>query len=236
MHGSSVVLISLFTSVLTAAGATYVMQRYQVFPAPQTVREVAAPALVGLSEGDARANAQALQLPLLVEGREAARGVAPGTVLRQSIAAGHPVPDTAGIGVVFAANLPIVPKVTELSVAEAKQLLAKKGFKGEQGDAVPDARIAPGHVVRQAPEADAELEAGGIVVLMVSSGPTEVEAPKLTGMALRTATDKLGESGLVIKVRWISKAETVTGVVLSQKPNAGDKLAPKSTVEVVVNR
>ena len=146
------------------------------------------------------------------------------------------MPDSAGIGVVFAANLPIVPRVTELSVAEAKQLLAHKGFKGEQGDAVPDARIPPGHVARQAPEADAELEAGGIVALMVSSGPTEVEAPKLTGMALRAATDKLGESGLVIKVRWISKAETVTGVVLSQKPNAGDKLAPKSTVEVVVNR
>ena len=66
--------------------------------------------------------------------------------------------------------------------------------------------------------------------------PAELEAPKLTGMALPAARDKLAELGLTLKVRWVSRAETIENHVLSQKPNAGAKLAPKAVVEVVVNR
>jgi serine/threonine-protein kinase len=90
--------------------------------------------------------------------------------------------------------------------------------------------------VQQSPEANAELAPGGVVTLQLSAGPAEVAAPKLAGLGLKAAEQKLTELGLVSKVRWISKAETVTGSVLSQKPTPGEKLAPGSAVEVVVNR
>ena len=86
------------------------------------------------------------------------------------------------------------------------------------------------------PEPEAELEPGGRVVLLPSSGPAEVPAPKLLGLAVPAATDALNQVGLALKVRWISKAETQTDVVLSQKPEAGEKVAPQGTIEVVVNR
>jgi eukaryotic-like serine/threonine-protein kinase len=236
MHGSSVVLIALCTSALTATGTTYVLHRYQVFPPLEVERQVPAPQLVGLSEADARANAQALQLALVVEGREASAGATAGTVLRQSIPPGHRVPNNGGIGVVFAATLPNVPKVTELVVTEAREMLLEHGYKVVEGAPMPSHQIPVGIVARQVPEADSALESGGVVTLHVSSGPAQVEVPKLLGMPLRAAEGKLAELGLELKVRWISKAETVTGTVLSQKPNVGEKLTPKSTIEVVVNR
>ena len=238
MHGSSVVLLTLFTSVLTATGTTYLVQRYDVFPRPQEapVHQALAPMLVGLSEADARANTAALQLALLVEGREPSPGAAAGTVLRQSIAPGQPVPDGVGLGVVFAASLPRVPKVIELSLAEAKEKLTRGGYEVTVGDVVPHPRISTGKVVGQSPEPDAELAAGSAVTLHASSGPAELEAPRLTGMALAAAKQKLSELGLTAKVRWISRAETDTGTVLSQKPNPGKKLAPKASVEIVINR
>ena len=235
MHGSSVVLIALLTSILTATGTAYVIQRYHVFPA-EDGRVVPAPQLVGLAEADARANAQALQLAMLVEGREASADVEAGAVLRQSVRAGEPVHQGSSIGVVFAAALPKVPKVTKLSLAEARDLLVRRGYKAAEGEPTPSAQLEAGKVVQQTPEANAELAPGGVVTLVVSSGPLEVLAPKLAGLGLKAAEEKLKALGLEMKVRWISKAETVTGSVLSQKPAPGEKLAPKAEVEVVVNR
>jgi len=215
MHGSSVFLVALFTSILTATGVTYLMQRYQVFTvAAVEAPEVLAPMLVGLSEADARDNAQALQLALLVEAREASAGSKAGTILRQSIAPGRPVPNNSGIGVVIAAALPSVPKVTELSLTDAKVVLAEHAFKAVEGDPAPSAATPVGHVMAQSPAPDSALAPGGVVTLHVSSGPAEVETPKLMGMPLKAAEDALGKLGLQVKVRWISKAETVTGTVL----------------------
>lgn len=236
MHGSSVVLISLFTSALTTTGATYLIQRYQVFAPEPVARVTPAPVLVGLTEADARANTAALQVALLVEGREPTPGVAAGTVVRQSIAPGQPVPEGAGIGVTFAASLPAVPKVVALTQSEAAEQLTRAGYKVVQGDPLPHAKLPVGSVVSQFPEADTELAAGSAVTLHLSSGPAQVEAPKLVGLDLPSAKAKLSELGLTLQVRWISRGETPENRVLSQKPAAGKRLAPKGVVEVVVNR
>jgi serine/threonine-protein kinase len=236
MHGSSVVLLSLFTSVLTTTGASYLIQRYQVFPREPPPHWTPAPTLVGLTEADARANATALQLALLVEGREPTAGAGPGTVVRQSIAPGQPVLDGAGVGVVFAASLPTVPRVTESSLTDATEQLTRAGYKILQGETLPHPTLKPGSVVSQFPAAGAELPAGSSVTLHLSSGPAEVQAPKLLGLALAEAKDKLAELGLGLKIRWVSRAETIENHVLSQKPSAGQAMKPKSVVEVVINR
>jgi beta-lactam-binding protein with PASTA domain len=41
---------------------------------------------------------------------------------------------------------------------------------------------------------------------------------------------------LSLEVRWVSRAETIENHVLSQRPNPGQKLSPKSVIEAVVNR
>ena len=73
-------------------------------------------------------------------------------------------------------------------------------------------------------------------MVQVSSGPAEVEVPKLSGLALNKAKEELEKLGLKAAVVWVSRAETATYAVLGQKPLAGEKLAPGSEVELTVNR
>jgi serine/threonine-protein kinase len=233
MHGSSVVLTALFTSVLTATGTTYLIERYDVLRPP---REILAPGLVGLSEADARANAEALGLSLLIEGREPSVETKPGTVVRQTIAQGQPLQEHASIGVIFADALPVVPKVVGLSLDEARRALKASGYAAEVAEAVPDATLAAGLVVAQTPAADSGLVSGATVTLQPSSGSAAVVAPTLTGLSLKGAREKLAELGLEAKVRWISRAETLTYIVLSQSPAPGKAVEPGSQVEVVINR
>src|SRR4051812_9547338 len=101
MDGSSVILVSFFTAAATAAGTVYVMDRYNLLPpkAPLVV-EAIVPQLEGVLESDARANAAAAHVALLVASREPSPDKKTGTVLRQSVAAGQHVPREHPVSVV----------------------------------------------------------------------------------------------------------------------------------------
>jgi eukaryotic-like serine/threonine-protein kinase len=235
MHGSTLVLVSLLTSVLTTTGTTYLLQRYDVLPhAPQV--EVVVPQLVGLSEADARANARTLELAVLVAGREATTDASTGTVLRQSIAPGSRVPPDYALSVVIAQAPPTVPSVAGLSVAAATERLKQHGYTIDVGTAVADGNVAAGSIVSQAPAADAPLAKGGVVVVHASSGPAEVVVPKLIGLKMEAATEKIEELGLKPATKWLSLAETVSHVVLKQEPSPGQPLKPGEEVALFVNR
>ena len=88
----------------------------------------------------------------------------------------------------------------------------------------------------QDPEAGKPLKKGEKVTIQSSSGPGEIEVPKVIGMGHVAAKKKVDEAGLDGQVRWVSLAETASGVVLSQKPAPGEKLKPKEKVEMIVNR
>jgi beta-lactam-binding protein with PASTA domain len=69
-----------------------------------------------------------------------------------------------------------------------------------------------------------------------SSGPGDVEVPKVVGMAANAAKNKVDDAGLEGQVRWVSLAETASGVVLRQTPEPGKTVKPKTPVEMIVNR
>src|SRR6187549_1891752 len=120
MHGSTVVLISILTSAVTSVGSMYFVQRYDIFPKKVEVVQTAVPDLKGLPEADARANAQAAHLALIVSAREASGEVKAGSVLRQSVPPGQRVPHDHPVTVVIAEELPKVPVLTGLKLADAK--------------------------------------------------------------------------------------------------------------------
>jgi serine/threonine-protein kinase len=146
------------------------------------------------------------------------------------------VPEGSAVAVVIAEPLPRVPGVVGSTLDQARSTLREAGYEAREGTPAPDDRVPAGSVASQSPAAKAGLASGSAVTLIVSSGPAEIQAPKLMGLSLERAKEKLGELGLSAQVRWISRAETVTYVVLSQKPSPGEPVAPKSSVEVVINR
>jgi serine/threonine-protein kinase len=238
MHGSTVFLIAFFTAIATAAGTVYTIERFDVFhkqaaaPAPEAI----VPDLRGFTEADARANAQASHINLMVASREQAADVKPGAVVRQSIPAGQHVPQNHPVSVVLAEELPKVPSVTGLSVVDATKRLEEKGFKLQAGPPVANATVPEGQIVSQSPAADAAAEKGKVVTVQVSAGAGEVAVPKVMGLSINNAKAALEKVGLVAEVRWVSLAETPTFIVLNQKPKPTEKLKPGSKVEITANQ
>jgi eukaryotic-like serine/threonine-protein kinase len=236
MHASTAFLIAFFTSVVTSAGTVYAVERFNLLQKQVQAPESVVPDLKGLSEADARANAQLSKVVLLVGTREPSADAKPGAVLRQSIPAGQRVPQQHPVSVVIAEALPKVPTVTGLSLADATKRLEELGYKLAQGEPTADAQAPVGQVVRQEPAADSPADKGKVVTVTLSSGPGEVVVPKLAGFALAKAKTDVEKLGLKPVVRWVSLAETATYVVLNQKPAANEKAKAGSDVELVVNR
>jgi eukaryotic-like serine/threonine-protein kinase len=237
MHGSTVFLVAFLTSVLTATGTVFLIEKTNLMGKVEApVAEAIVPDLRGFTESDARNNVQASRLTLLVGSREASAEAKPGTVIRQSIPAGQRVPQQHPISVVISEELPKVPELKSLALAEATKRLEERGYKITTGAPVVDPAIPEGAVVTQIPAADAPLEKGKSVTVQLSSGSGEAPVPKVIGLTIANAKTELTKLGFEPNVRWVSMAETPTYVVLNQKPPANEKAKAGSKVEVVVNR
>jgi serine/threonine-protein kinase len=157
-------------------------------------------------------------------------------VIRQSVPSGQRVAREYSVNVVLADDMPKVPDVTGLPVADATQRLDQKGLLLAVSGNVPNETVPAGAVVEQTPKADSALAKGGTVTVQVSNGPGDVQVPKVIGLGLAIAKANLEKLGLKATPRWVSLAETATYVVLNQKPAAGEKTKPGTEVELTVNQ
>jgi serine/threonine-protein kinase len=236
MNGPAVILVAFFTSALTAGGAVYVVERYGILPPRNATAETLVPDLRGATESDARANANAAHIALLIAAREPSAEGKPGTVIRQSIAAGQRVPRDYSMSVVLAEEVLKVPSITGLAVPDATKRLEQRGYDLRLGSALADATVAEGLIIDQSPKAETPQAKGATVTVRVSSGPGEVELPKLVGIGLTQAKTDLEKLGVKPVVRWVALAETPTFVVLRQNPAAGEKVKPGAEVQLTVCR
>lgn len=236
MNALSVILIAFLTAALTAFGAVYVIQKYNILPGHAPVTETLVPDFKGLSEADARANASVAHVALLIASREPSSEAKPGAVVRQSVPSGQRVARDYTVSVVLADEVPKVPALTGLTVADATQKLEQRGYTLVVGSTVANATVPAGAVVEQSPKADTAQAKGSSVTVQVSGGPGDVPVPKLVGLGLTVAKTNLEKLGLKAAVRWVSLAETATYIVLNQKPAAGDKVKPGEEIELTVNQ
>jgi serine/threonine-protein kinase len=177
-----------------------------------------------------------LGLAFLVSERKAVAGAAAGTVVEQSPAAGQQLEPHAPVSVALARELPKVPGVVGRTLVEAAALLQQRGYKLEQAEPVADAHVPKGSVVSQLPEAEAPQEADKPVIVRVSSGPGEIEVPRLLGQGIEKVKTQAKDLGFVLKIVWTDEGETEEYVVLTQTPAPGTKIKPGEAITVTVNR
>jgi eukaryotic-like serine/threonine-protein kinase len=237
MHGSSVFLIALLTSVASAAGTVYFIQRYNVIPPRvQSAPDAVVPDLRGATENDARVNTSAAHLGLFVASREQTPDAKANTIVRQSLAPGMHVPHDSTISVVLAEEIPKVPAVVGVSLGEATQRVEQRGFRIQVGGTMPSPDAGPGLVLDQSPKADTAQAKGSAVIVQVSSGSGDVEMPKVLNVGINQAKTDLEKLGLKVNIRWVAMAETPTYIVLNQKPAPGEKLKPGGEVTLTACR
>lgn len=235
MQASTVILLALVTSIVTTVSTVYVMDRYDIVGGDAPA-EVVVPNLKGLTEAEARSTAAAADLAFNVIGQEATAEAKPGVVLRQSVLAGQKVLVNHPVSVVLAEELPKVPLLAGMTVEAATARLKEAGYAAQLAGSVADPQVPVGQVAKQMPEANAPYVKGAAVTIQVSSGPAEIEMPKLIGKPFQQAQKAVEALGLKSVIGWISEGETPEYVILQQNPAPGEKVEPGSTVRFTVNR
>lgn len=237
MNAFATILTAFVTAVLAAVGTVYAIEHWDLLrEGAQTAETRAVPQLTGLSEEDARANLEAVDLRMIIAGREAASDAEPGTVIQQTPPAGTVLEKGQTVHVTFAAALPKVPEAVGLELEAAKRVLREAGYEPRVSVPAGSEEYPAGVIAEQTPVAGSQLAEGKEVTLRPSAGDPAVEVPDLKGLSLRGAVAKAKEAGLELDVQWISRAETASRVVLGQSPAADETVDPGSAVQVTVNR
>ena len=198
---------------------------------------VSVPDLEGLGAGAAaRAIREAgLELDLQAEHSSEPKG----TVLVQQPPAGASVEPGSAVTLRVssgpAVELKDVPDLAGLSVASARSRLRTLGLRSTVAE-VTSSQPA-GTVVGQSPGAGTELRAGSTVRLRVSSGPTTVTVPDVTGLDGASARARLRALGLTVEIVEEPTSDPgEDGLVVAQDPRAGADAEDGTTVVLTIAR
>jgi beta-lactam-binding protein with PASTA domain/predicted Ser/Thr protein kinase len=126
-----------------------------------------------------------------------------------------------------------VPRVTGVSLGEAKSLLEDRGFEADPRR-FPNC-ADPGTVVEQDPAALDKADEGSTVTLIVSRGMT-VKVPKVRGLAAPKAAKKLKGEQLLAKEKQIFSKAIDPGNAIKTEPPTGTEVDCHEAVTLFVSR
>jgi len=198
-------------------------------------KQVTVPRVVGETE-------QAAIIALHRAGLQANPTLAPsvrvetGLVVTQSPPAGADASKGSTVKIVVSggpANVAL-PDVHGLHTAQASARLHHAGFVPQVRD-TPSTTVPVGVVIGTEPPAGTVDRQGSTVTVLVSSGPTLITVPDLSGESLSSAQTAIADAGLAngTVTRQPSSSQS-PGNVLSQEPKAGSEVRANTKISLVV--
>ena len=127
-----------------------------------------------------------------------------------------------------------VPSVVGLSKAAATSLLENSGFVVNAVDQ-NDPKIAVGTVISQDPAGSRKADKGSVVTINVSSGPSALAVPDVSGQSAATASSNLTSLGFKVDQVDQSSTTVASGRVIGTSPAAGKQATPGSTITIIVS-
>lgn len=223
--------------VVAAGGfaAAYLVMSLVVFPGGLVAEGLEVPNVVGMSydaaaqqlrsygfepeRGEERYSAEAPSYSVLAQSPPAGVREARGASIRLDVSRGQRRGE--------------VPLVTGLTRQQAEAQLMNAGF--DVGDVTVRESEAPrGQVIGTTPAAGASVVLPAEVRLVVSTGPSTVDLPDLTGEYYQQARTLLEQLGLRSEVRWDSLSFMSDDTVIGQSPAAGQPVAAGAVVTLTV--
>ncbi|MEM7272043.1 MAG: Stk1 family PASTA domain-containing Ser/Thr kinase [Actinomycetota bacterium] len=199
---------------------------------------IAVPDVIGSSAIDARVDLGILGFEVVEELQER-EGVEPNEVFDQNPAPGEEVEaeSTVTIFVSKAAETETVPRLEGLSLEEAEARLTQLGLRNDRefefSDTVPEDQV-----IRTEPGENAEVNVGDVVLLIISSGPDQVEIPDLRNLTQPQAVEALETAGFQFPPTFVREpsVDVAADLVTRSEPPAGQREAVDSTIEVYVSQ
>ena len=127
-----------------------------------------------------------------------------------------------------------VPNVVGLDVKDAENLLIQEGLAFDEMYC-SDETVKVNTVLKQSPNENETVQKGDTVLLSVSSGPTQLVMPDLTGMTKEDANALLTSMTLVPTFERVINADFTVDAVVSQVPVANEKVDKGAQVSVSVS-
>ncbi|WP_308191296.1 Stk1 family PASTA domain-containing Ser/Thr kinase [Cellulomonas sp. ACRRI] len=128
-----------------------------------------------------------------------------------------------------------VPAVAGQAEAAATSTLTTAGFEVVRQEE-PSADVPQGSVTRTDPAGGEDAEEGSEVTLFVSTGPTAVTVPDVSGLTQDQARQQLTDAGLTVgSVREDDNPAQPEGRALGTEPGANQSVAEGSSVTLVIS-
>lgn len=127
-----------------------------------------------------------------------------------------------------------VPDVAGLPAADGQAAIEAVGLVAATEEQ-PSADIEVGLVIETSPAAGTQVDPGSTVTMIVSTGPSTIPVPDVTGQATADAQAALEAEGFVVTTTEESSMEVEEGLVISTNPAAGTEVAPGTTVDMAVS-
>ena len=126
-----------------------------------------------------------------------------------------------------------VPSVIGLSEVKATTRITQAGLRSQIKRQT--SQKAKDTVISQSPAAEAHVDPGAIVTMIVSAGRSGVEVPDVVGLRTAAAVTKLRAAGFKLKASEVFSAKP-SGTVVAQNPAAGDRAEKGSQVQLGVSK
>ncbi len=201
-----------------------------------TVQKVVVPDVIGLSQEDATAALEAVEL--VVGDVETKYSEEPsGTVVSQ-----FPEPQIE-LEVGAAVDLSIsagqetfaIPDFSGMTETDAIAAVRQAGFEIDTIQREYNKEVADGSVIRQTPEPATQVVAGTRVTLVVSKGTELKQVPSIAGQTQGEAKTELEAAGFVVKITEEPSDKVVVGNVIRQSPEGGVSVEAGNTVTIFVS-
>ncbi|MGH3114584.1 MAG: Stk1 family PASTA domain-containing Ser/Thr kinase, partial [Gaiellaceae bacterium] len=127
-----------------------------------------------------------------------------------------------------------VPLVEGIPRDRAVERIEAAGLEADVEEQ-PSTEVERDIVIEQNPKEGTQVSKGSIVTITVSTGPAQVEVPRLVGLTYEEAVDALNDLGLEPQRREVFSQKPV-GQVTGQNPKAGEIVDEGTRVEVRVSK
>lgn len=205
----------------------------------EETKQVSVPYLIGLTEDEAKKELAEDGLGYGVLERRQSDEFARGEIMEQSPEADEMVDVNTEIKVVVSTGKTVekkkVPDVTGQDEAAARNMMTNSGFVVEVEQREDD-NVPIGKVITTAPAGGVEVVEGTKIILYVSKGSDKVEVPSLKGYTKEEAENILANAELSGSVSEEFSDEVEEGRVISQSPEAGQKVPKNTPISYVVSK
>jgi len=234
--GAKAIIMAILLAFLTT---TVLGFGYIKLKGALSVKEVEVPALVGLSEDEARSKLRDLGLNMKVTDKVYSKEYEEGKVVSQDIKDGEKVKEGYTIEVELSKGLNHVkvPTLINRNVKDLDDILDEYGLKSSVSYQYSDEK-EKGLIISQNPDPYSEVEEGTVISVVVSQGPESklVSVPNLIGLKENDAKNAIVSSKLVLGGKNEKHSEQhPKGTVIWQSIDGGREVEKNTTINITVS-